>query len=247
MIKSQEKKKLEKFSQGYIKPDPGRVVDTKILALIVDETIPWVKGPKVLEMGFGDDAWTAKLIKKFHHSNIVDASETVLKKAENKYRGKIKTFTSLFEDFTPEEKYDTVVASYVLEHVEDPVEVMKKSADWIKANGHILVIVPHADSFHRRLAVEMGLQKKTDELGLTDKKIGHRRVYTMVRMEKDIKKAGLKIFRKKGLFMKFLPQNMMTSWSNNLFSGFMNLSRSIPMEYSGAIVYDCVNEKNEIK
>lgn len=243
MTKSSEKNKLEKFAEGYIKPDSGRIIDTRILALIVDEIMPWVKGPKVLEMGFGDDAWTAKLIKKFGSSSIVDASEVVLKKANHKYRSKVKTYTSLFEDFKPELKYDTVIASYVLEHVEDPIEIMYKSSQWIKSNGHVLVVVPHADSFHRRLAVAMGLQKKTEELGATDKKIGHRRVFTMAHMEKDIKAAGLKIHQKKGLFVKFLPQNMMTSWSNELFDGFMKLGGELPMEYSGAIVYDCVHAK----
>lgn len=248
-MKSLEEKKLEKFAKGYVKPDPGRMVDNKLLSLVVNETLPWIKGPKVLEMGVGDDAWTEKIIKKFGSSNIVDAAEVILKRAKRKYQERINTFTSLFEEFEPSEKYNTIIVSYVLEHVKDPVEILKRAKTWIRPNGHLIIIVPHADSYHRRLAVVMGLQKKTEELGTADKKIGHRRVYTMKKMEADITCAGLKVFRKKGLFAKFLPQSLMTGWPDKLIKGYMDLGKKLPMECLASICYDCVlkNETKRIK
>src|SRR5262249_53650638 len=116
------------------------------------------------------------------------------------------------------------------------------AATWLAPDGHVVILVPHADSIHRRLAVCMGMQKRTDELGPTDAQMGHRRVYTMDKMEQDIARAGLRPIRKRGLVFKPLPQKMMASLSDQLLSGFMNLGDVMPMEYAMVIAYDCVKE-----
>lgn len=234
-----EKEKLEKYATGYLKPDLGRQVDNKILRLMVEEILPWVRGPEILEMGFGDDAWTGKVVEKFGHSSIVDASEKVLTKAHKKYGHKVETFTALFEEFESATKYNTVLASFVLEHVEDPVQVLRQASGWIKVNGKIIILVPHAGSFHRRLGLAMGVQKKLTDLSPADQKIGHRRVYTLEGLEKDIIRAGLKIRRKKGLFVKFLPQGMMTHFSPQLLAGLAKMGQDIPIEYSASVAYEC--------
>lgn len=234
-----EKNMLEKIAGEYIDTDPGRIVDRKILSMVVGRVMPWIKGPDVLEMGFGDDAWTTSVTKKFGRSNIVDASETLLKQAKTKYGKKIATFNSLFEDFTPSVKFDSIIASFILEHVDDPVKVMKKARTWIKPRGQVIVIVPNANSYHRRVAVKMNMQKKAGAIGRTDKQMGHRRVYTVAAMEKDIASAGLKVKKKSGFFLKFLPQGMMTGFSDDLLLGFMKLGEEVPMEDCATIAFDC--------
>src|SRR3982750_447639 len=103
---------LEKISDEYLKPDAGRMVDKKLLSMIVDQVIPWINGPEVLEMGFGDDEWTSKIIGKIGRSNILDASSGLLKICQDKYQDKIQTYESLFEEFEPQKKFDTIIASY---------------------------------------------------------------------------------------------------------------------------------------
>ncbi len=103
---SKEKKILEGIATEYIDTDPGRVVDRKILAMVVEKVLSWINGPHVLEMGFGDDAWTSSVIKKFGRSSIIDASQILLDKARQKYSDKIDTYNNLFEDFNPQEKFD---------------------------------------------------------------------------------------------------------------------------------------------
>lgn len=152
----------------------------------------------------------------------------------------MKTYHSLFEEFNPEQTFDTIVASYVLEHVEDPVGVLKQAAGWLKPQGRILIVVPHADSLHRRLAVCMGLQQTTDTLGATDRQLGHRRVYTIAGMEQDIRQAGFAIVRRQGSLLKPLPQGMMSGFATALLEGFMKLGDDLPMEYASSIAFDCV-------
>jgi len=236
---SKEKDMLEEIASEYIDTDPGRIVDRKILAMVVSQVMPWIKGPDVLEMGFGDDAWTGSVIKKFGRSSIVDASQILLKQAAAKYGKKIQTFNQLFEDFKPSVKFDSIIASFILEHVDDPVLVLKKARTWLKPRGQVIVIVPNANSYHRRVAVKMKMQKKVDAIGTTDKQMGHRRVYTAGTMEQDIKAAGLKVKNKSGFFLKFLPQGMMTGFSDELLLGFMKLGEEIPMEDCATIAFDC--------
>lgn len=231
---------LERIASEYQNPDPGRVVDRKFLSWTVDRTLPWLRGPDILELGFGDDQWTERIINRFGHSHIVDASQTLLEEAKEKYGPRITTNDSLFEDFQPSKGFDTIIASYVLEHVEDPVQILKRTVGWLKPFGHVIIIVPHADSIHRRLAVAMGIQSATDQLGPTDRQMGHRRVYTISHMESDIAQAGLRVVQKRGTLLKPLPQGMLTHFSPTMIEGFMKLGDTIPMEYASSISFDCV-------
>lgn len=234
---------LEKISDEYLKPDPGRIVDKKLVSMIVDEVLPWINGPEVLEMGFGDDEWTTKIIKKIGHSNIVDASTVLLKTSKEKYKDKIQTYESLFENFLPDKKFDTIIASYILEHVGDPVLILKNASEWLNSTGKLIAIVPNAGSLHRRLAVAMGLHNNLTDLGETDFRMGHRRVYTVETFEKDITNAGYNIQKKTGFFTKFLPQGMMTIMSDEMLRGFMNLSKELPIEYAASIAFVCTPKR----
>lgn len=230
---------LERIADEYLVPDPGRIVDKKLVSMIVDEVIPWISGPEVLEMGFGDDEWTSKIINKIGNTSIVDASATLLNTCKDKYKDKVHTFESLFESFSPEKQFDTIIASYILEHVEDPVRILKNASQWLKPNGKLIAIVPHAGSLHRRLAVSMGLHENATDLGETDRRMGHRRVYTVEAFSRDICEAGYHIEQKKGFFIKLLPQSMMTEISDEMLRGFMKLSLELPLDYAASIAFIC--------
>ena len=238
-----EIKSLEKISEEYLKPDLGRIVDKKLFSMISDEVLPWIEGPEVLEMGFGDDEWTSKIINKIGHSNLVDGSSILLKASKEKYKEKITTYESLFEFFKPDKSFDTILASYILEHVENPVLVLKNVSGWLKPSGKLIAIVPHAGSLHRRLAVAMGLQKNVSDLGETDHRMGHRRVYSLDTFESDITKAGYQIEMKTGFFTKLLPQSMMHNMSDEMLKGLMNLSHQLPIEYAASIAFVCSIKK----
>jgi len=232
--------RLDRISQEYQQPDPGRRVDQKLINLMVGRAIPWMAGPEVLEMGSGDDQWTQRLIEHFGHSHLVDGSRTLIEAARRKYGAKLTTYHSLFEELNPGKQFDTVLSSLVLEHVEDPVKVLKKATTWLKPQGHLVLIVPNAFSLHRRLAVAMGLTRTADELGESDIRLGHRWVFTIESIEEALATAGLRIVRRAGWFTKPLPQAMMTGFSDSLLEGLMKLGDELPREYSCLLAFDCV-------
>jgi len=234
-----EEERLDAIADEYIRPDPGRAIDQKILGMIVESIIPWIKGPEILELGFGDGQWTGRIIELFGHSHIVDGSRVLLDTAKQKYGPRITTYASLVEDFAPGRRFDTIIASFVLEHVEDPVQILRNTTAWLRPQGNVVVIVPNANSLHRMLAVCMQLQESTWELGATDRQMGHRRVYGASTMEHDIVEAGLAVVARKGFFCKLLPQNMMTGFSDEMLKGLMKLGERLPKERAASIAFNC--------
>ena len=89
---------------------------------------------------------------------------------------------------------------HILEHVDEPVNLIKKAKNWLVDDGVILIGVPNAFSIHRLAAVKMGLLKSPFELNERDFKLGHQRVYSLDALENDIYKANLKIIEKGGIF-----------------------------------------------
>jgi SAM-dependent methyltransferase len=243
LSQNEEIESLEKIALEYTIPDPGRNVDKKTIAMTANKTMKWINGPDVLEMGVGDDEWTSRIVEKIGHTHIVDASKILLEIPKKKYGSSVTVYDSLFENFAPDKKFDTIVASFVLEHVEDPVAILKNSLNWLKDSGRIIAIVPHANSLHRRLAVAMGLQEKTSDLGATDNRMGHRRVYDIPTFEHDLIAAGYEIEDKRGFFMKLVPQSLMASFSDELLNGLMELSDHMPMEYASSIALICRKAK----
>ncbi len=240
-----EKNNLEDIAQSYIEADPGRMVDQKLLAMISGRLQAWLHGDKILEMGFGDDVWTRHILKKCGHSYIVDASQALLDQATARYGDQVTPFQSLFEEFDPPYQMDTVIASFILEHVEDPVAVLQRIQGWTNPGGRIIVILPNANSFHRRLAVCMGLQSSVEDMGSTDDQLGHRRVYTAEAAETDIRAAGLEIVEKEGLFAKFVPQSLMVGFSDEVLKGLMCLGEELPMQDCATLAFLCQSNNSE--
>lgn len=230
---------LDGFYDEYIQPTPDRVVDRKLLDFISDYVIGRLEGTRVLELGVGDQVWTSKLVKRFADVTTVDGSARLLEVTRQRLQNSSWTSVhALFEEYTPEERFDLVLATYVLEHV-DSVEVILERArqHWLVPGGHIAVAVPHALSLHRRLAVKMGLVGHVSVLGETDARMGHHRCLTWQEMEAYLVNAGFEVLERKGLFTKALPNNLLTACTDEQLKGLVELGLELPIEYSAAIYF----------
>jgi len=134
----------------------------------------------------------------------IDASSVQLRRAR-KNCPKAEFHESLIEDFNTKEKFDTVAMLNVLEHVMDPVYVLKKATTFFKKDGVLIIHVPNALAVNRVIARIMGTLTDEYELSPYDIKIaGHRRSYDMNLLLKDIKKSGLRVVKTGGIFYKML-------------------------------------------
>ena len=225
------KQELDKIAHEYHEQD---VMQDKF---IEDEcqfyTYNWVfehlKGcTTVLEMGYGEGNFTEELIKRNFKPTVLDGSEVLLQKAKQLHGNKLEVAHALFEEYKPNQKFDCVLATHVLEHVDDPIVLLKEMKNWITDNGKIIIIVPNKESLHRQLALIMGLQPQLDTLGARDKLVGHQRVYSIETLSNDTINAGLKVVTTEGFFLKTLPNSMMLGYSKDLVVALNKISPLMP-------------------
>jgi len=165
---------------------------------------------------------TKHLIDNFKEIHLIEGSKELLEKIPD-YEN-LKKVHSLFEDYETDSKYDTIIMSHVLEHIENPVGVLKKIHNWLAKDGVFLVSVPNAKSIHRMAAVEMGLLESIYSLNARDKELGHYRVYDLDKLEDDIKDAGFSIIKTGGIFLKPLSNKQIEdNWTDEMIEGFYKL------------------------
>ena len=190
-------------------------------------TKPFFVGETGLEIGPATGYVTRFLVNDFKRLDLVDGSASLL--AQVPEYPNVRKFHSLVEEFVPDTKYDTIVMSHILEHIEKPVEALSRIKTWLAPKGVFIIAVPNADSIHRKAAVEMGLLKSVHELNARDIELGHFRVYNPTTLKEDIQKAGLKSIHSGGYFFKPLSNGQIqNNWTPEMIEGFYQLGKHYP-------------------
>jgi SAM-dependent methyltransferase len=224
--------KLDRIATDYHTNES--VPDIHIENLCQEYFIEWLLrhipvASRVLELGYGDGLVTAALAKSGCELTVLEGAGTLVDRARRAHPT-IRCVHSLFEDFRADRAYDVVLASHVLEHVDDPSAILRLISSWLVEAGKIIVVVPNRNSLHRQLAVVMGLQPELDTLSKRDLMVGHQRVYSLQILENDIRSAGLTPVDSAGFFLKVLPNSMMLEYSRELLWGLNAISPSLPKD-----------------
>ncbi len=189
-----------KWNRSYF--DSYSNILAEFMSQEVIEKVP--KGKTLLDLACGDGTITK--IFKNHFSKIVgvDASKKHLQIAKNRLPD-VEFHLSLIEEFEYPQKFDVITLLCVLEHVIDPVSILKKAASFLKKDGIMIVQVPNALACNRVIARIMGTLKDEYELSPFDINIaGHRRSYDIDLLKKDIIAANLSVKFTGGIFYKML-------------------------------------------
>jgi len=145
----------------------------------------------------------------------------------------------LFEEFEPEQAFDTIILEHVLEHVEDPVALLARVKRWLAADGKLFVGVPNGNSIHRLAAVKMGMLDNPCQLNPRDHALGHRRIYTPETFRVDIEKSGLTVLEIGGVYFKPLAnRQIQQNWTEEMIQGFFELGKDFP-EFAAEIYAVC--------
>jgi len=185
----------------------------------------------VLEVGLGNGVFTRFLSEHFQEVFAVDASTKAIElvQEELKDRENIRFVQAFVEDLQLEKPVDNVVLSHVLEHLDDPIRALKKLKGVIHEKTTVYLSVPNANSLHRQVAVKMGLLDKVNALNVTDKKLGHKRVYSPTLFREHVQKAGFKIERFGGSLLKPLTnKQIQDTWDERMVKGFISLGNDYP-------------------
>ena len=208
------------------------------MGFIMDAFLSHCSGPEILELGCGNGNWTRKLAAQGNRVTVVEGSAILAEELKREFGASIAVVHSLFENFRPAGKFDSVIASCVLEHVEDASSFLSLVRNWLKPGGHLHLVVPNALSLHRRVGLKMGLLSHALELSPQEIEVGHRRAYTYESFREELEATCFKIDFIKGIFLKPLSSGQMLGWPDALLEGYNQLSDDLP-EYTAFLYAKC--------
>ncbi|MBK4994435.1 methyltransferase domain-containing protein [Pseudomonas sp. S37] len=190
----------------------GYAYDNNIMLNWYPRRIMELCGPTLdlLELGIGHGFSTNRFSGYFKSHTVIDGSASVIAQFKAHYpHSPAQIVEGYFEHFDTEQRFDVIVMGFVLEHVEDPQLILRKFKQYLSPGGRCFVLVPNAQSLHRRFGHAAGLLDDMMTLGKGDHELGHLRAYSLETLTEEIQRAGLRVVRKEGLFLKpFMTSQM---------------------------------------
>jgi SAM-dependent methyltransferase len=110
----------------------------------------YVPGGRLLEIGCGTGFFLSELGKHYETYGL-DISPFALEHARrNCPQADIRCMRAEDVGDFPPEYFDVIIARHVLEHLEEPGEVLRQCGKVLRPRGLLLFVVPHTDSLSRR-------------------------------------------------------------------------------------------------
>lgn len=186
-------------------------------------------GESILEMGPAEGVMTDLLARLGKDLTLVEGSSKFCNDLQTRFP-EANVVHSLFEEFNPNRKFDNIVLGHVLEHVQDPVDILRHAGKWLTpGKGRIFAAVPNARSLHRQAAVLLGMLPQEDALNEMDVHHGHRRVFNPESFRNAFYQAGLSIEIFGGYWLKPVSNKQIEdSWSPEMLEAFMQLGERYP-------------------
>ena len=172
---------------------------------MIESFKPFFKEGNLLELGSSKGDFTKRFTPFFNDITCVEASDAAIAEAKEKLGDKVRFINSVFEELVLETKYDNIVLTHTLEHIDNPVELLKRiNNEWLSKTGRFFLVCPNANAPSRQIAVKMGLISHNSAVTPAEEKHGHRITYSLDTLERDARAAGLNVIHRSGIFFKAL-------------------------------------------
>ena len=184
----------------------------------------------ILELGLGHGFTVEVFSAAFQRHLILEGSPLVIENFQEKNPAcDAEIRHTYFEDFETHERFDVIVIGFVLEHVNDPISLIRKFAKFLAPTGVMYISVPNAEAMNRRLGNIMGVLKNMTDLSAHDALLGHQRYYTVESLRGDVEMAGLCMKKIEGIYLKPLTTSQILSL--NLDAGVMRALCVLGVDY----------------
>jgi 2-polyprenyl-3-methyl-5-hydroxy-6-metoxy-1,4-benzoquinol methylase len=189
----------------------------------------YLTGKTLLEMGPAEGVMTDLFATLDFDMTIVEGSKLFCDSLKSRHP-KAEVVHALFEEFAPTKTFDNIILGHVLEHVQDPVDILKRAAEWLTpGQGRIFAAVPNSRSLHRQAAVIMGMLPQENGLNEMDIHHGHRRVFDPESFRNAFYQAGLKVEVFGGYWLKPVSNRQIEeNWTDAMLDAFMQLGERYP-------------------
>ena len=179
-------------------------VDNHLLLTRSAQRVMEMSSPfSTLDLGIGH-GHTAKLFDEYYKQyTVVEGSQQIIDdflKQNPTFKGKI--IHDLFETFESSEQFDNIIMTFILEHVEEPRDLLIQYKKFLKPGGDIYIAVPNYAALNKRIALEAGLITDMNVLSDADKQLGHLRLFSVPSLTELVESAGYRIECIEGVFLK---------------------------------------------
>lgn len=166
---------------------------------------PFFRHGSLLELGSYRGDFTSRLILYFDDVTCVEASGEALAIARERLANKVLFIDGRFETVMLPRRYENIILTHVLEHLDDPVAVLRRiNEEWLAEGGRLFLVCPNANAPSRQIAVKMGLIEHNAAVTPAEAEHGHRITYSLDTLERDATRAGLRVIHRSGIFFKAL-------------------------------------------
>jgi 2-polyprenyl-3-methyl-5-hydroxy-6-metoxy-1,4-benzoquinol methylase len=166
---------------------------------------PFFREGNALELGSFKGDFTKRLTPYFTDFTCVEASSESINSAKKKLDANINFINSTFETVALPCKYENIIFTHVLEHLDNPVSVLNRiNNEWLSDTGRLFLVCPNANAPSRQIAVKMGLIDYNSAVTVAEAEHGHKITYTLDTLERDAKASGLDVIHRSGIFFKAL-------------------------------------------
>ena len=172
---------------------------------MIDSFRPFFRTGGILELGSFRGDFTRRLLHEFDAITCVEASSEAAATARERLGGSAEVVNGLFETVALPRRYENIVMTHVLEHVDDPIAVLRRvNEEWLAKDGRFFLACPNANAASRQIAVKMGLVAHNAAVTPAEREHGHRCTYSLDTLERDATAAGLRVVHRSGIFFKAL-------------------------------------------
>lgn len=167
--------------------------------------VPFFIPGSLLELGSFKGDFTRRFLEHFDDITCVEASDSAMQVAQSRLGNQVQFVHASFENVCLPKRYDNIVLTHVLEHLDDPVLVLKRiHSEWLADGGRLFLVCPNANAPSRQIAVKMGLIAHNTVVTPAEAAHGHRCTYTLDTLERDAVAGGLRVVYRTGIFFKAL-------------------------------------------
>jgi len=163
---------------------------------------PFLVPGKALELGCYMGEFTALIQKQFSDVTVIEASDELIEQSRQRVGDGVNFILATFEHVKLQEKFDSIFLMHTLEHLDDPIVVLKKVNHWLSQKGRFFLVVPNANAPSRQIAVKMGLVPYNSAVIESERLHGHRKTYSLDTLEYEALSGGLRVIHRGGIFFK---------------------------------------------
>lgn len=190
---------------------PAQEFDDRNKLMVIDEIRRFIVPGRILELGYINHLWTDALLAVGDSVDILEAAPNHVDRARTHFRDdrRVRVFQTLFEEYAPDGRYDTILMAGVIKHIPDDVGFLRSARRWLNPGGVVIACTQNSRSFHRRLGAYMGLESSPDAFNQRDQEVFNLHQYDRFTWRALFLEAGYSVQKIQGVFLKILSTEQM--------------------------------------